>query len=113
LCEPIPRLTASSLPHQTPTSQNNKPQQQISFTKKNELLHGRLAALGFLAALVNEAYTGLGPVGQVAWWLGTTQPSDAWYSQAGSVLVAFAALMTALAYASGRGGTFEGEDDIY
>ena len=33
--------------------------------QKNELLHGRLAMLGFFAALVNEASTGLGPIGQV------------------------------------------------
>ena len=37
----------------------------FGFTKRNELLHGRLAMLGFLAAVVNEAATGLGPVGQV------------------------------------------------
>lgn len=31
----------------------------------NELLHGRLAMLGFAAALINEGSTGLGPLGQV------------------------------------------------
>ncbi len=42
----------------TPTPCSTPPQ-------KNELLHGRLAMLGFFAALVNEASTGLGPLGQV------------------------------------------------
>jgi hypothetical protein len=35
--------------------------------------------LGFLAALINETSTGLGPIGQVAWWLGSVAPSDNWY----------------------------------
>jgi hypothetical protein len=44
----------------------------FGFTKPNELLHGRLAMLGFVAALINETQTGLGPIGQVGggWGVG-------------------------------------------
>ncbi|GBF93152.1 hypothetical protein Rsub_05883 [Raphidocelis subcapitata] len=86
----------------------------FGFTKKNELLHGRLAMLGFLAAVINENATGLGPIGQVAWWLGKAPPiSPDWYSNAGLALAAFAAVTTGLAYAAGHAGTTQGEDDIY
>lgn len=36
------------------------------FTAQNELFAGRLAALGIVAAIVGELYTGLGPVGQLS-----------------------------------------------
>jgi photosystem II protein len=43
------------------------------FTAQNELFAGRLAQLGFAAALIGEAATGLGPLGQAAaggfWWI--------------------------------------------
>ena len=64
--------------------------------------------LGFMAALVNEASTGLGPIGQVAWWMGSTQPGEGWYHNAGVALLSFAALMAAAAYASGHAGTMQG-----
>jgi len=80
-------------------------------TPRQELLHGRLAMLGFLAPLVNETSTGLGPIGQAAWWMGAVQPPEAFYHNAGVGLMAFAALMTAAAYASGHAGTMEGEGD--
>lgn len=50
------------------------------FNKANELLHGRLAMLGFAAALVQEARMGgAGPLAQVAHYLGVL-PTDAFYS---------------------------------
>lgn len=36
------------------------------FTAKNELFAGRIAQLGFLAAILGEVTTGLGPVGQLS-----------------------------------------------
>ncbi|GBF99270.1 hypothetical protein Rsub_12030 [Raphidocelis subcapitata] len=83
----------------------------FGFTKKNELLHGRLG--GFLAAVINESTTGLGPIGQVAWWMGSIAPGDSWYRNAGLGLAAFALLMTAAAYSAGHSGTLQGEDEIY
>ena len=37
----------------------------FGFTKENELFVGRMARLGFAAALLGEAVTGLGPLGQL------------------------------------------------
>jgi photosystem II 22kDa protein len=37
----------------------------FGFTKENELFVGRMAQLGFAAALLGEAVTGLGPLGQL------------------------------------------------
>ena len=37
----------------------------FGFTKENELFVGRVAQLGFAAALLGEALTGLGPLGQL------------------------------------------------
>jgi photosystem II 22kDa protein len=37
----------------------------FGFTKANELFVGRMAQLGFAAALLGEALTGLGPLGQL------------------------------------------------
>jgi hypothetical protein len=48
------------------------------------------------------------PDRQIAWWMGSVTPSDAFYSQAGLGLLAFAAVMTAAAYISGHAGTLQG-----
>ncbi|KAI8477225.1 MAG: hypothetical protein J3K34DRAFT_463283 [Monoraphidium minutum] len=86
----------------------------FGFTKRNELFHGRLAMLGFFATVVNEGATGMGPIGQVAWWLGAKfYPADSWYNSWALGLTAFALVMTGLAYTSGHAGTVQGEDDIY
>ena len=45
---------------------------------------------------------------QVAWWLGKAAPDDAWYSNTGAALLAFAAIATGLAYVAGHAGTTEG-----
>lgn len=45
---------------------------------------------------------------QVAWWLGSIQPSDDFYRTAGIAVLSFAAIATGLAYASGHGGTTQG-----
>jgi photosystem II 22kDa protein len=37
----------------------------FGFTKENELFVGRMAQLGFAAALLGEALTGAGPLGQL------------------------------------------------
>ncbi|KAI8470670.1 MAG: hypothetical protein J3K34DRAFT_458777 [Monoraphidium minutum] len=83
------------------------------FTKKNELFNGRLAMLGFAAALVNEMKTGFGPIGQVAWWMGAVQPADDFYRTVGMMLLGFAAVATGLSYVAGHSGTITGEEDIY
>jgi hypothetical protein len=40
----------------------------FGFTKENELFVGRVAQLGFAAALVGEAVTGVGPLAQLGAW---------------------------------------------
>lgn len=102
---------------------------QWGFLKRNELLHGRVAALAFLASAALEVKTGgLGPVGQLALWLGKAGvdvggavagglapalPADGWYDGAGKALVAWAAFCLAVAWARGRMGEVEGGDDVY
>ncbi|KIZ02415.1 hypothetical protein MNEG_5547 [Monoraphidium neglectum] len=69
--------------------------------------------LGFLAAVMNETQTGLGPIGQVAFALGNINPSDELYRTVGLWIVAWGILVTGIAYASGHAGTALGEEDIF
>ncbi|KAG2495306.1 hypothetical protein HYH03_006578 [Edaphochlamys debaryana] len=84
------------------------------FTKRNELFHGRLAMIGFLFAFVNEIKTGMGPLGQVASYLGI-YPDNAWYSLCSSSFLIFTALMlaTSVAFPSRLQGSAASEDEIY
>lgn len=80
------------------------------FTKANELLHGRIAMLGFLGVLLNQlrlgGYTGPGPLAQVAYLLGV--PADGnFYSLVPGVFVAWTVLATTLAYINGKPGPQE------
>jgi hypothetical protein len=98
------------------------------FTKRNELLHGRLAMLAFLGTCAAELHTGgLGVVGQAAWWLGRAGvdvsvgagglmpalPGDGWYSRAAGALLAWSLFCFVLAYARGSTGEADGGDDVY
>ncbi|KIZ02412.1 chloroplast photosystem II-associated protein [Monoraphidium neglectum] len=83
------------------------------YTKKNELFVGRMSMIGFFMGLINEMQSGLGPIGQVSWWLGNPTPSDEFYSKAKVAILGFAALVTVIGYATGRAGTVEGEEDIF
>ncbi len=83
------------------------------FSKKNELLNGRLAMLGFTAALLMEGPSGgLGPLGQLAWWAG--QPAtDGFYSSCGFALALWAVLATTIAAAEGSLTSVAGDEDVY
>ncbi|KIZ02413.1 Photosystem II protein [Monoraphidium neglectum] len=83
------------------------------YTKKNELFVGRMSMIGFFMGLVNEMQSGLGPIGQVSWWLGNNSPTDEFYSKAAMAILGFAALVTIIGYGSGRAGTVEGEEEIF
>jgi len=84
------------------------------FTKKNEIFNGRLAMLGFAAALFNEVRMGfgVGPLAQVAYAFGMT-PDDSFYSLAGKTLWAFTFIALSIALLDGNVGNVEGEEDIY
>ena len=45
--------------------QNTKPQQKLGFTRFAEVWNGRLAMVGFLAAVIVEMMTGQGILGQL------------------------------------------------
>ncbi len=88
---------------------------QWGFSKKNELMNGRLAMLGISAALLFEgASGGLGPLGQLAWWAGL-QPTDEFYGTASMVLMGWAVLSTGLAVVKGNWGgqLIAGDEDVY
>lgn len=79
------------------------------FTKANELFVGRLAMLGFSAALVGEKLTGKGPLGQLG--LELHIPYNPTYATFGLVLwVAFWAFS---AFGYNNFGQTEGDEDIY
>jgi len=86
------------------------------FTKANELFNGRMAMLGFAAALIGQVLQGglhgPGPLGQVANYL-HINPSDAYYANFPSIAMTFVVLSTATSYILGRPGSIRGEKDIY
>lgn len=84
------------------------------FTKKNELFHGRIAMLGFFAALVQEVRLGgVGPLAQVANLL-NVPANDTFYSAATSAFLAFSVFALALSTVKGTIGTMvEPEEDIF
>jgi hypothetical protein len=98
------------------------------FTKRNELLHGRIAMLAFLGSCAAEIKTGgLGTIGQAAFWLGKAGvdvgvgaggvmpalPAEGWYAQAAGALLAWSVFCFLLAYARGSTGETEGGGDVY
>lgn len=95
------------------------------FFKRNELLHGRIAMLAFLASCAAEIKTGgLGTIGQAAYWLGKAGvdvgigtlpalPNDDWYARTGGAILAWSLFCFALAYARGERGEGSGGDDVY
>lgn len=98
------------------------------FTKRVELLHGRLAMLAFLNICIQEIRTGgLGFLGQAAFLLGKVGvdvgstgvdlmpalPPDEWYARAAGWLLAWSVFWTAMAYARGETGQTKGGDDVY
>jgi len=84
------------------------------FTKKNEIFNGRLAMLGFAAAIFNELRlgVGIGPLAQVANFLNII-PDDGFYMGAAKALWGFTFLAVAIALLDGNLGNVEGEEDIY
>lgn len=84
------------------------------FNKRNELLHGRLAMLGFMAAVMAETVTGYGAIGQLAWWFGATPVTPDWYSGVMASVVAFAVGATGYAFAKQDfGQSNEANEGIY
>jgi hypothetical protein len=98
------------------------------FTKRNELLHGRIANLAFLGSCAAEIKTGgLGTIGQAAFWAGKAGvdvgvsagalmpalPAEGWYTQAAGALLAWSVFCFLLAYARGSTGETEGGGDVY
>ncbi|EFJ45419.1 hypothetical protein VOLCADRAFT_94261 [Volvox carteri f. nagariensis] len=84
------------------------------FTKRNELFHGRLAMLGFAAAVVGELKTGRGALSQLAGYLGII-PDDTYYSAVMNGFIVFAALMLGMSilFPSRLQGAAPSEDDIF
>ncbi|KAL6764634.1 hypothetical protein V8C86DRAFT_3022274 [Haematococcus lacustris] len=85
------------------------------FTKANEVFNGRLAMLGFAAAVFQQlrmgGYSGPGIIAQVATFLGTDASSlfDVFPTAFG----AWALTWAALAFVNGKPGSIEGESEIY
>jgi len=88
----------------------------FGFTKKNEVFQGRLAMLGFAAAIINQlrlgGLTGPGVLAQIAHYLGR-DADDRFYSWVPEIFLTWFVLATALAYLNGKPGTSQGEEDIY
>ncbi|GFH23012.1 photosystem II protein, partial [Haematococcus lacustris] len=85
------------------------------FTKANEVFNGRLAMLGFTAALLQQlrlgGVSGPGPIAQVATFL-DSNPS-ALYDMVPMAFVAWSVLWAGLAFVNGKPGSIEGETEIY
>lgn len=87
----------------------------FGFTKRNELFVGRVAMIGFAAAIIGQlmmgGVLGPGPLAQVANYLGT--PAETLYASAPTVFLGWVGTITTLAYLGGKPGTNVGEDEIY
>lgn len=88
----------------------------FGFTRKNELFVGRMAMLGFSAALIGEQLTGgKGPLAQIGIPLG--QELNPQYAGAGLFLWIGVFLVAAIGYGSTQDARFygelEGNEDIY
>lgn len=82
---------------------------QPGFTKKNELFVGRLAMLGFAAAIVGEKLTGKGPLGQIG--IPFHLPLDPFYSTVALGVWVFFWGVSAVGY--NNFGQTEGDEEIY
>lgn len=83
------------------------------FLKRNELLAGRLAMLGFLGTCLAEPVArGKGALGQIAWW--THIPAgQAYYQLCNFLLVVVPVVFGVLAYLNKHPFEVKGSDDIY
>lgn len=83
------------------------------FTRANELFHGRVAMIGFLAALLQQlrlgGLSGPGPLAQIATYL-HVPADDYWYGAVGAYFVGFAVFAVAVAYMRGKTGFGERND---
>jgi len=86
------------------------------FSKKNELFVGRMAMLGFAAALLQQVrmggWDGPGYIAQVASFL-RVDTDQAFWDGIPVVFWAYTAIAFVLAYANSNPGTVQGEEDIY
>lgn len=85
----------------------------LGFTKQNELFNGRMAQLGFLAALTGEVVSGHGPIGQVAKYFDLSV-GDELYANAKVVLGLWTLFLLASAAVTGNWGQkVPGDDNVY
>jgi len=86
------------------------------FTKSNELFVGRMAMLGFAAALIQQVrlggVTGPGPLGQIAYFL-NINADTAYYAGIPTFIFGFGVLCAVVGYLTGKTGSIKGEEDIY
>jgi len=86
------------------------------FTKANELFNGRMAMLGFAAALAHQlvlgGLNGPGPLAQFALIYANQTPQQLWDSFPTTFGI-FTVFATVLAYVAGKPGSIKGEDEIY
>jgi len=86
------------------------------FSKANELFNGRMAMLGFAAALAHQlrlgGLEGPGPLAQFAQIYLGKAPEDVW-STFPLAFGVFTVVAIALGYLGGRPGTMHGEEEIY
>jgi len=74
------------------------------FTKRNEIFNGRLAMLGFLAAVVQEVRMGgKGPLAQIAMYM-NVEATDTFYSSMMTGFGAFTLFAIVLGYVRGNNG---------
>jgi hypothetical protein len=88
----------------------------LGFTKRNELFTGRLAMLGFAAALLQQlrigGLNGPGPLGQIAYFFNISDQT-AFYAGIPTFVFGFGVFCGVVGYLTGKPGTIKGEDDIY
>jgi len=83
------------------------------FTKKNEVFNGRVAMLGFFAALSQEMNLGgVGPLAQIAYYLNIT-PDEGFYSFAARLLLTFSFFPLTFSLLNGNVGSLEEEEEMY
>jgi len=86
-----------------------------AFSKANELFNGRLAMLGFAAAVLQQlrlgGVYGPGPVAQVAEFLNTSP--ETFYANIPVIFAAWGIFWTTLAFARGKLGSIDQEMEIY
>lgn len=81
----------------------------LGFTKSNELFNGRMAELGFLAALAGEWSSGKGALGQIAYYTNQV-PDDAFYQKCAFALAGYFGFLLASATVTGNWGQAQESD---